>query len=204
MTLSARNRDVITEFQRGHYIIVKELYEEHYAPLLDFASQLIINKEEAHHIVQETFIRLFGMRDRFNTLTDIKAFLYITVRNICLACIRAAKENEPGGEAAWYNQAMIAAAQFDEPDLREAMLHQMHEQVLALPAREQIVFRLLFYDRLSTQEAAEESGLTVVMVTQRRISAIRLLREKGIAANLYSIPLFIFFVAVFCGTNNSL
>jgi RNA polymerase sigma factor (sigma-70 family) len=199
MTLTPRNRDSITEFKAGHYIIVKELYEEHYAALLDFACQLIINKEEAHHIVQETFIRLLGMRDRFNTLTDIKAFLYITVRNSCLAYIRAEKENEPGGNAAWYDEALIAAARCEVAAIREDLLHQMHELVPELPAPEQIVFRLLFYDRLSTQEAAEESGLTVVMITQRRISAIRLLREKLITSNLFSIPLFIYFVAVYCG-----
>ena len=199
MTLTPRNRDSITEFKTGHYIMVKELYEEHYAALLDFASQLIINKEEAHHIIQETFIRLLGMRNRFNTLTDIKAFLYITVRNICLGYIRAEKENEPGGDAAWYDQALIAAARFEMAAIREDVLHQMHELVLELPAPEQIVFRLLFCDRLSTQEAAEGSGLTVVMVTQRRISAIRLLREQLITSNLFSIPLFIYFVAVFSG-----
>jgi RNA polymerase sigma factor (sigma-70 family) len=199
MTLTPRNLDSITEFQAGHYIMVKGLYEAHYAALLDFASQLIINKEEAHHIVQETFIRLFGMRDRFNTLTDIKAFLYITVRNICLAYIRTEKENEPGGDAAWYHHALIAAARFEVADLRSSVLHQMHGQVLELPAPEQIVFRLLFYDRLSVREAAEESGLTVVMVTQRRINAVRLLREKLITSNLFSIPLFIYFIAVYCG-----
>ena len=190
---------MITELQRGQYTIVKELYEEHYAPLLDFASQLIINKEEAHHIVQETFIRLLGMRDRFNTFPDIKAFLYITVRNICLTFIRSDKETEPGGNAAWYHQALIAVAQFDEPALRDGVLHQMHQQVLALPAQEQTVFRLLFYDRLTQQQAAEESGLTVVVIAQRRLSAIRLLRESLIRSNLFSIPLFIYFVAVFCG-----
>jgi RNA polymerase sigma-70 factor (ECF subfamily) len=75
----------------------------------------------------------------------------------------------------------------------------MHEGVLELPAPEQIVFRFLFYDRLSIQAAAEESGLTVVMVAQRRLSAIRLLRENLISSNLFSIPLFIYFVAVYCG-----
>ncbi len=199
MTLSAPNRNVINEFQRGHYIVVKELYVEHYAPLLDFASQLIINKEEAHHIVQETFIKLLGMRNRFNTLVDIKAFLYITVRNICLVYIRSDKENEQSGDAAWYPQAIIAAAQFDDPNLQATILPQMQELVLTLPAQEQIVFRLLFYDRLTQQQAAEECGLSVVVISQRRINAIRLLRKSLIAANLFSIPLFIYFIAVFCG-----
>ncbi|MBO9203159.1 MULTISPECIES: RNA polymerase sigma factor [Niastella] len=202
MTLSARNHDVITDFKRGHYFVVKELYEEHYPALLDFASQLIINKEEAHHIVQETFIKLFGMRDRFHQLPDIKAFLYITVRNICLAYIRADKKNGPGSDAAWYNQALIAIDRFDESLVRSAVLRKMQEQVMDLPAQEQIVFRLLFYDRLTIQQAAEESGLTTVMVAQRRISGIRLLREKLITSDLFSIPLFIYFIAVGCGSDS--
>jgi len=199
MTLSPRNRDGITEFQRGRYTIVKELYEEHYAPLLDFANQLVINKEEAHHIVQETFIKLFGMRDRFDKLPDIKAFLYITVRNICLAYIRAEKENDPGAEAAWYEQSLIATARFDAESVREEVLLKMTEQVTVLPAPEQAVFRLLFYDGLTVPQAADKSGLTPVVVTQRRINAIRLLRAKLVASDLFSIPLFIYFIAVFCG-----
>jgi RNA polymerase sigma-70 factor (ECF subfamily) len=117
-----------------------------------------------------------------------------------LAYIRADKENEPGGgDAAWYDLSLIATTRFEAAAIREKMLHHMHEQVLELPEPEQIVFRLLFYDRLSIQEAAEESGLTVVMVSQRRISAIRLLREKLIMCDQFSIPLFIYFVAVYCG-----
>lgn len=199
MTLSPRRPNGIADFQRGCYKAVKELYNEHYALLFDFASQLIINKEEAHHIVQEAFIKLFLIRDRFNKEPDIKAFLYITVRNICTAYIRAEKENEPGGDAAWYQQAQIAAVQFEEEPLRQEVLSKMHQQVITLPAPEQLVFRLLFFDGLTLPEAAERSGLSLAVVSKHRISAIRLLREKLIAAELFSIPLFIYFVAVFCG-----
>jgi RNA polymerase sigma-70 factor (ECF subfamily) len=199
MTLSSANRNAITEFQLGSYAAVKELYAAHYNTLVEFATQLILNKPEAHHIVQETFIKLFGMRDRFDKEPDIKAFLFITVRNICFGYIKSQKENEPAGEVAWYEQSLKATDRFEEETERTQALSSMQKGVQELPEPDQLVFRTLFCKRLTIPAAAEQLGLTPVTVTLYRIRAIRLLRDKLVAAGCYSIPLFIYFVAVFCG-----
>jgi RNA polymerase sigma-70 factor (ECF subfamily) len=199
MTLPFRNRNVIDEFHRGHYAVVKEMYDEFYGSLVDFATQLITNDAEAHRITQETFLKLFQMRERFDTLPDIKAFLYITVRNICFAFLRAEKENESGGEVTWHAQSLIATARFEDDALREEALYKMKGIVSELPEPEQTVFSALFLDRLTIPDAAVKLRLTPVVVGQRRISAISLLREQLVKAGLFSVPLFIYFVAVFCG-----
>lgn len=202
MTLSSFHQNDIVDFQRGSYEAVRKLFDEHYDLLVEFAAQLIINNTEAHHIVQETFIKLFGMRDRFNTMTDVKAFLYITVRNICFTFIKMEKEG-PGAEqgaATVYTEQLLSASAFvDDVETRSAILRKMHDQVAGLPEPEQTVFRLLLCDHLSIPAAAGRLQLTPVAVGQSRIQAIRLLREKLIAANLFSVPLFIYFVAVACG-----
>ncbi|HEX6430743.1 MAG TPA: sigma-70 family RNA polymerase sigma factor [Niastella sp.] len=200
MTLPSRNRHGITDFQHGTYTAVKELCDEHYTVLVDFAYQLTNDKGEAHHIVQETFIKLFMMRDRFSKLPDIKAFLYITVRNICFAYIKSEKEEkECDGEPAWYILALKAIARFDDEAARLEALRQMHSQVASLQEPEKNVFKLIFYNRLTVPAAAEQMGITPVSLVQYRIQALRFLRHKLAAADLYSIPLFIYFVAVVCG-----
>lgn len=199
MTLSTRNPHAIAEFQSGSYAAVKELYDEHYAALVDFARQLILDKGEAHHIVQETFIKLFFIRDRFDKLPDIKAFLYITVRNICFAYTKTENEKESVGEPAWYVQALNSEARFDDEGARGEAVAKMHEQVAELPTPEKNAFMLVFYKRLTIPAAAEQLGITPVSAVQHRIQAIRSLREKFAAAGLYSIPFFIYFVAVECG-----
>src|SRR5262249_53433786 len=90
-------------------------------------------------------------------------------------------------------------APIDDEETRSAILHKMHEQVAELPEPERTVFRLLLCDHVSIPAAAEQLRLTPVAVGQSRMQAIRLLREKLIAANLFIIPLFIYFVAVACG-----
>jgi RNA polymerase sigma-70 factor (ECF subfamily) len=204
MTLSPRNRNVIDDFQRGHYAIVKELYDEYYASLVDFSVQLIKSSPEAHHIAQETFVKLFQMRDRFSKLPDIKAFLYITVRNICFAYIKSENANVPDSEVAWLQQNIQATLRYDDGAEREEALYKMTAVVKELPQPEQTVFRTLFYDRLNIPAAADRLKLTPVAVTQLRISAFRTLREKLVTANIFSVPLFIYFVAVFCGEQNNL
>jgi len=206
MTLLPRNQNPIADFQPGNYAAVKELYAVHYDPLVDFARQLIQNNAEAHHIVQETFIKLFLMRDRFSNEPDIKAFLYITVRNICSVYFKSdfksKKENEPDGDATWHEQSLKATARFEELTVRNEALCKMQHRLRDLPEPEQTVFRTLFCDRLSIPAAAEKLELTPVTVTKQRIRAIHLLRDHLVAADLFSIPLFIYFVAVFCGNNS--
>jgi len=199
MTLQPRNRNVIADFQQGSYTAVKELYDQNYAELIDFASHLILNKAEAHHIVQETFIKLFLMRGHFDKEPDLKAFLYITVRNICFSYIKAEKDNEPDAEVPWYQQSLQATCRFEDEALRTQALDKMQNQVRALPEKEQTVFAMLFCDQGTIPDVAGQLNLTPVTVTQLRISAIRLLRDELLAAGLFSIPLFIYFVAVYCG-----
>ncbi|OQP61842.1 hypothetical protein A3860_30720 [Niastella vici] len=199
MTLSPQNQDAIAVFQQGSYVAVKELFDEHYTVLIDFATQLILNKSEAHHIVQETFIKLFQMRDRFNREADIKAFLFITVRNICFAYIRSENKKGSDQDVTWYQQSLKTTARYDAETLRNQALDDMQRQVQALPETEQRVFALLFCDQLTIPAVAGQLALTPVTVTQLRIKAIALLRENLIAADLFSIPLFIYFVAVYSG-----
>lgn len=199
MTLTTSNQLAIAGFHQGSYSAVKELFDEHYVVLIDFATQLIANKSEAHCIVQETFIKLFQIRHRFYREPDIKAFLFITVRNICLAYIQSENKNGSVEEVAWYAQSLKVTARFQEETGLNQALDDMHRQVLALPETEQTIFGKLFCDQLTIPAVAGQLGLTPVTVTMLRIKSIGLLRNNLIAADLFSIPLFIYFVAVFCG-----
>ncbi len=189
-----RNHDSLTDFRQGSYLAVKELYNAHYSLLTDFANQLIADEAEAHFIVQDTFIKLFLMRDRFNSKEDVKAFLYLTVRNTCFNYIRAEKADAPVVGVSWLQEARQADSRYDDDAVRSAALHELQQQLLDLPEPEQAIFRLTCWERRTIPATAEELNLTPVAVAQHRMNAIRSLREQLIAADLFSIPLFIYFV----------
>ncbi|HEY1202062.1 MAG TPA: hypothetical protein VGE79_13815, partial [Niastella sp.] len=125
------------------------------------------------------------------------------VRNICFAFIKSENANGPGPEVTWFEQDVKTTIRNEDGAEREIALQQMAAIVKELPQPEQTVFNSLFYERLTIPATAEQLKFTPVTVTQYRINAIRTMREKLVAANLFSVPLFIYFIAVFCGEQNS-
>lgn len=196
MTVSLLNRDFITAFQQGSYESVRELYQKYYALLTEFAEQLILNKAEAHHIVQETFIKLYLMRNQFDSAENIRAFLYITVRNICFTFIQSSKPDTGDNLVAWYANEAATAGRFDDETVRAEAIRRIYAAAEQLPRQCRNVFKLIFYSRLSVDDIADQLHISKLTVSKDRIKAIRLLRDKLYAKNLFSVPLFVYFLAV--------
>src|SRR5438105_5864972 len=80
--------DIITGFQQGDSRAFDDLFDMFYPALCYFAERLIDNRQEGEDIVLDTFQKLYVRREHFETMPNIKAFLYITVRNTCLNYLR--------------------------------------------------------------------------------------------------------------------
>jgi RNA polymerase sigma-70 factor (ECF subfamily) len=200
MTVSPLTQEFIAGFHRGSYESVRELYHLYYSSLLEFAEQLTLNKPEAHHIVQETFIKLYLMRTEFNNVANIKAFLYITVRNICFNYI---KSNEPEAAPAptdWYAREHQLANKYNDEEVRNEAISRLFAEAEQLPEQYREVFGLIFCKRLSVPAAAAALQASPVTVAQDRIKAIRLLRERLFEKDLFSVPLFIYFLGIACSS----
>jgi RNA polymerase sigma-70 factor (ECF subfamily) len=194
MTVSLLNRDFIARFQRGSYESVSELYHLYYADLTEFAGQLILNKAEAHHIVQETFIKLFMMRGQFDNSPNIKAFLYITVRNICFTFIKSEHPDVPSEQVNWYANEQQLANRFNNEAVRNEAVQQAYNVLEQLPDRLRAILLLIFSKRLTIPAVAEQMAMDSVTAAKERIEAIRLLREQLYTKHLFSVPFFIYFL----------
>lgn len=196
MTVSPLNRDFIAGFQRGSYESVTALYHLYYSPLVEFAEQLTLDKGVAHQIVMDALIKLVRMREKFDSEPNIKAFLHITVRNTCFTFIKSEKPDLTAGNSSWYLNEHQAADKFNEEGARKEALAKIREEVNQLPEAYRNLFTLVFYDGLSVPSVAEHLGLTPVTVAKERNAAIDLLKEKLYADGLFSVPLFVYFLAV--------
>lgn len=202
MTVSLLNRDFIAGFQRGRYESVRELHNMYFATLVDFAGQLTRNKAEAHQIVLETFIKLFSMREQFNNMPNIKAFLYITVRNICFTYIRAENPESFAGNTDWFSGIQDTANRFNDEAARKAAIDKIFDEVSRLPEDCVYIFKQIFYRRLSIPVVAEQLGVGPVNVAKQRNKAIQLLRDQLVAAGLFAVPLFVYFLTVEASNGN--
>jgi RNA polymerase sigma factor (sigma-70 family) len=193
MTVSPLNLDFIAGFQRGSYESVKELYDQFYTDLAVFAENAVQQKPAAHDIVLETYIKLYRMRTQFNSLANIKAFLYITVRNNCQRYKGAAHGSTP-----WYT---ADGSVFNDETVRARAISQLCEEVEQLPEKCRRVFKLAYCSQMRAAEVAEQLDIDQPTTIQLRAKAFQQLRDNLYNKQLFSVPLFVYFLAVACAEN---
>jgi RNA polymerase sigma factor (sigma-70 family) len=198
MTVSPLNRDFIAGFQRGSYESVRELYHLYYASLIEFAEQLTGNKPAAHNIVLETFVKLFQMRNQFDNMPNIKAFLYITVRNIGYTYLHSEKKPDTESAVDWYAHEEENANRFNDDAIRAKAIEALCREVEQLPPASGRVFTLIFCKRVPVPAVAEQLDMDQASVVQQRIKSIQLLRDNLYQKALFSVPLYIYFLAIAC------
>lgn len=147
----------------------------YYRELLNFCARSLKNRESAADLVQETYARLLTLGRRGEPVTDPRAFLYRTARNLIVDEHRrnAVRVAEPLGdlaEAEWPQ-----AAPGDQPE-EAAAYAQYVRDILAtietLPPRCQEAFVLNRFEGLSHQEVAERMGISRNMVAQHIMRAL--------------------------------
>jgi len=69
------------------------IYKEYHKNLCVFAESYLPDENIASGIVQDSFIKLWEIRESIMDITKIKSFLYTTVKNLCLNKIRDNKKD---------------------------------------------------------------------------------------------------------------
>jgi RNA polymerase sigma factor (sigma-70 family) len=196
MTALPLSHDLIAAFQQGSYTAIDTLFHSCYASLAQMATQLTGSEAEGHHITLEAFIKLLMMREQFDNEADIKAFLYITVRNICLTCMKAGPAAAITTEAPWYNNIAATANRYNSDNQRAKGIQQLLEEVAQLPEEYRRVLQAIYYDRSSIPVIAAQLQRSQVYTAKKRIQALRLLREQLYLKDRFAAPLFIYFLTV--------
>ena len=166
-------------FRKGEPAALNILWKNHYKALVYFADQLVRNNLLSEDIVSETFVKVWNMRDRFDNVHSIKAFLYITVRNTCYDHLRSQEIHARIHKEILYTADSYATEMNrDDYDMMYAeYIQQLYEQVKNLPERCQEVFKLYFFNRSSTREIADLLNISEQTVRNQKTKAIHMLRS---------------------------
>jgi len=150
-----------------------------------FAKRLVDNDGEGEDIAADSFVKLLNRHESFDTIPNIKAFLYITTRNACLNYLRA--EQRQHSSKRELNRIQ------DKTD-EHALSHMVHAEVLRevefeieqLPNRCREIFKLIYYERRSADEIAELMGISINTVWVQRAKAIQLIRTNLLKKGMLS------------------
>ncbi len=141
--------------------------------LVRFAARLLGDSDLAQDAAQEAFLRLWRGRASYEPRGCLGAYLFRTVRNVCLDYARASRPAEAlgeGAEAETSDPAALAEARSLADAVRLA--------VQALPEPQRVVFVLSQYEELSYAEIAAILDCPLGTVASRKHQAAETLRRK--------------------------
>ena len=142
--------------------------------LVRFAVRLLGDSEAAQDAAQEAFLRLWRLRATYQPRGCLQAYLFRTVRSVCLDYARAARSWEPLADGRDYGNMPDPADLAYNHSLAEAV----RQAVQSLPEPQRVVFVLSQYEGLSYAEIADVLNCPLGTVASRKHQATETLRRK--------------------------
>jgi RNA polymerase sigma-70 factor (family 1) len=170
--------DLLVQLQKDDARAFDQVFEHFYSGLLYFAVAIVSNKQEGEDIVMDTFRKFWQLRHNFETVANIKAFLYITTRNACFNYLKYAQRQT-------VNRKKFTDETTDEIDgavelkmIEAETLQIIYNAVKQLPKKCRKVFELTYFEGLNNHEISKELGISISTITSQRSRAIHLLKES--------------------------
>ncbi len=86
--LDERDRADLARLAAGHGAALNELMERHSPKLYNYLFQCLQNEDDASDLAQETFVRVYQNRARFDPRTKFSTWLYAIATNLVKDCYR--------------------------------------------------------------------------------------------------------------------
>ncbi|WP_207510445.1 RNA polymerase sigma factor [Longitalea luteola] len=175
--LNGQDDALLTEqLQRGDTLAFKALHGRLYHHIRFFCEQIVQESGEAEDIATNAFLKYWERCANFNSVSQIRSFLYIAAKNACLNYLKSRKA------ARNYQETVIPINVIDEQLLIEqytyeaALFEKLYEAVELLPPQCREACKLYYFSGLSRQEIAERLSISINTVNKHCADAVRKLR----------------------------
>lgn len=197
MIVPDSEREIIERLRKGDQRAMAPIFKLYNKSLYYFARQLVDNDGQAEDIVADAFIKLWQRSGDFDSLSGIKSFMYVTVRNSCCNYLKHVRRKTASHEEIVHlsrNDEDYIESQMIKANLLQVIL----QEVETLPPIRRKIFKMIYLEDLSIFEIASRLGITVDTVRVQKARALHGLRttilKKGIllTASQISTVLFLF------------
>lgn len=167
--------------QKGEKKAYEAVYNEFFGVLYHLCLQYLHDEKVSEEIVQDTFLKLWEIRETLNDQINIRNFLYTITKNNCLNYLRNQKISLKHQENMKYLEM-----QFNYEVLEklgnylqfEELRTKIEEAINKLPPETVETFRLSRFEELSYREIADKQGISIKTVESRISKALRILRVE--------------------------
>ncbi|HZL12232.1 MAG TPA: RNA polymerase sigma-70 factor [Prolixibacteraceae bacterium] len=171
----------IQSLRAGKKKAYEEVYNEFFGVLYHLSINYLHDEKVAEEIVQDTFLKLWEIKETLNDQTNIKNFLYTITKNNCLNYLRNQKISLKHQENIKYLEMQFNYEALDKLGNYfqfEELRDKIEESILKLPAEVIETFKLSRFEELSYKEIAARQNISIKTVEARISKALRILRVE--------------------------
>jgi RNA polymerase sigma-70 factor, ECF subfamily len=173
------DRTLMQGIQAGDRTSLQSLMNRYWAPLVGYAAARTACREDAEDVVQETFVRVWRHREKWNASGSVSAYLYRITRNLALNSRRDRRAQWNREDRSGADLYGSAAASSPEDDYESQTLNDdVQRAINELSERRREIFMLSRFHGLSHREIAQTLGLSPQTVANHMTSALADLRKS--------------------------
>jgi RNA polymerase sigma-70 factor (ECF subfamily) len=173
------DQKLMAELQDGNQAALEVLVERYKSRLYNTIYRMVLNKESAEDILQETFLRVYRERKSYNPIYCFSTWVYTIALNLT--------KNEMKRKSRWrffglepnQNQAVAVAGSNGHLNFL------LEKAINRLPDRYKMVFVLRDISQLSYEEIAESLRIPLGTV-KSRVNRARLMLQEALKPKLES------------------
>jgi RNA polymerase sigma-70 factor (family 1) len=166
---------LITGFRQGDEACFSTIFNELYPTLCFYGYKITEDLAVSQDIAEESFLKVWNKRERFEHWGSLKSFLYTTVRNASIDWIRkqattsAALRSFPGMQ-----QNEIAAL---ENLIRAEFLREIYSSIERLPKQCRKIMEMIYVEGKSSSQVASVLNLSQSSIRNQKARGLSLLRK---------------------------
>ena len=171
----------IPSLRKGEKKAFEAVYNEFFGVLYHLCLNYLHDEKVSEELVQDTFMKLWEIRETLNDQINIRNFLYTITKNNCLNQLRNQKislkhqENMKYLEMQFNYEALEKLGNYLQ---FEELRSKIDDAISKLPAELIETFQLSRFEELSYREIAEQQGISIKTVEARISKALRILRVE--------------------------
>lgn len=171
----------IPSLRKGEKKAYEGIYNEFFGVLYHLCLQYLHDEKVAEEIVQDTFLKLWEIRESLNDQINIRNFLYTITKNNCLNYLRNQKISLKHQENMKYLEMQFNYGAFEKLGNYiqfEELRNKINDAISKLPAEVTQTFKLSRFEELSYKEIATQQSISIKTVEARISKALRILRVE--------------------------
>jgi RNA polymerase sigma-70 factor (ECF subfamily) len=179
--MQATDIELMLQVREGDVAAFQQLVSRYRDPLRRFFASLLADRSQADDFVQETFLRLWLARGRYEPTGKFSTYLFQIGKRYWLNQRRKFRPEVSDDVDGELTVRTLSHLQPEMLLMQEYRAARIRRAIAALPPHYRVVFELSHFDDLKYAEIGSRLGIPVGTVKSRMAEAVRRLRQTLVA-----------------------